>query len=72
MQFVDQQREYIACQGCLKATMPAFWQMVWEQGSKIISMMTNFNEGGKVGYLSDTYLISPIMCKESYTMARFQ
>nr|BAJ52648.1 protein tyrosine phosphatase type N6 [Monosiga ovata] len=40
-------RAYIACQGCLKATVPAFWQMMWEQGATVIAMVTNEVEGGK-------------------------
>ena len=42
------QNAYIACQGCLKATVPAFWQMMWEQRACIIAMVTNEVEGGKV------------------------
>eukprot|EP00729_Bicosta_minor_P002272 gene2272-3250_t len=38
---------YIACQGCLKATVPAFWQMVWEQNNRIIVMTTAVVERGK-------------------------
>ena len=38
---------YIACQGCLKATVAAFWQMVWEQNNRIIVMTTAVVERGK-------------------------
>lgn len=39
---------YIACQGPLPHTMADFWQMVWEQKSNVIAMMTLEMEGGKV------------------------
>ncbi|XP_072403590.1 tyrosine-protein phosphatase non-receptor type 13 isoform X2 [Chiloscyllium punctatum] len=39
---------YIACQGPLPHTLADFWQMVWEQESNIIAMMTLEVEGGKV------------------------
>ncbi|MBN3311884.1 PTN13 phosphatase, partial [Atractosteus spatula] len=39
---------YIACQGPLPTTLADFWQMVWEQKSNVIAMMTQEVEGGKV------------------------
>ncbi|XP_069782631.1 tyrosine-protein phosphatase non-receptor type 13 isoform X3 [Narcine bancroftii] len=39
---------YIACQGPLPHTVADFWQMVWEQESNVIAMMTQEVEGGKV------------------------
>ncbi|XP_078070170.1 tyrosine-protein phosphatase non-receptor type 13 isoform X2 [Mustelus asterias] len=39
---------YIACQGPLPHTLADFWQMVWEQESNIIAMMTLEVEGGKI------------------------
>uniref|UniRef100_A0A3Q4H967 Tyrosine-protein phosphatase non-receptor type 13 n=1 Tax=Neolamprologus brichardi TaxID=32507 RepID=A0A3Q4H967_NEOBR len=39
---------YIACQGPLPTTLGDFWQMVWEQKSNVIAMMTQEVEGGKV------------------------
>lgn len=43
---------YIAAQGPLRHTCSDFWQMVWEQESTLIIMLTTTTEGGKVG-LSD-------------------
>uniref|UniRef100_A0A8C4SNZ8 Tyrosine-protein phosphatase non-receptor type 13 n=1 Tax=Erpetoichthys calabaricus TaxID=27687 RepID=A0A8C4SNZ8_ERPCA len=39
---------YIACQGPLPNTLADFWQMVWEQKSNVIAMMTQEVESGKV------------------------
>ncbi|XP_058270709.1 tyrosine-protein phosphatase non-receptor type 13 isoform X2 [Hemibagrus wyckioides] len=44
----DENFLYIACQGPLPTTLADFWQMVWEQKSNVIAMMTQEVEGGKV------------------------
>nr|XP_057908252.1 tyrosine-protein phosphatase non-receptor type 13 isoform X2 [Doryrhamphus excisus] len=44
----DENFLYIACQGPLPTTMGDFWQMVWEQKSNVVAMMTQEIEGGKV------------------------
>nr|XP_014345459.1 PREDICTED: tyrosine-protein phosphatase non-receptor type 13 [Latimeria chalumnae] len=44
----DEELVYIACQGPLPHTMADFWQMVWEQESHVIAMMTQEVEGGKI------------------------
>lgn len=44
----DEKILYIACQGPLPTTLGDFWQMVWEQKSNVIAMMTQEVEGGKV------------------------
>ncbi|XP_051795405.1 receptor-type tyrosine-protein phosphatase H isoform X5 [Acanthochromis polyacanthus] len=41
-------REYIASQGPLPATVNDFWKMIWEQRVKGIVMVTNCTEGGKI------------------------
>ena len=38
---------YIATQGPLRETTPDFWQLVWEQGSVVIVMLTRLNENGQ-------------------------
>ncbi|XP_077478794.1 tyrosine-protein phosphatase non-receptor type 13 isoform X2 [Stigmatopora argus] len=44
----DEDFTYIACQGPLPTTMGDFWQMVLEQKSNVVAMMTQEIEGGKV------------------------
>ncbi|KAG8454361.1 hypothetical protein GDO86_000837 [Hymenochirus boettgeri] len=44
----DEDFVYIACQGPLPSTVSDFWQMVWEQNSSVIAMMTQEIEGGKI------------------------
>ncbi|XP_070706328.1 tyrosine-protein phosphatase non-receptor type 13 isoform X2 [Pempheris klunzingeri] len=48
MPVTDENFMYIACQGPLPTTLGDFWQMVWEQKSNVIAMMTQEVEGGKV------------------------
>lgn len=48
MSVKDEKYAYIACQGPLPTTLCDFWQMVLEQKSNVIAMMTREVEGGKV------------------------
>ncbi|XP_076613627.1 tyrosine-protein phosphatase non-receptor type 13 isoform X2 [Chaetodon auriga] len=48
MSVKDENYVYIACQGPLPTTLGDFWQMVWEQKSNVIAMMTQEVEAGKV------------------------
>ena len=39
---------YIATQAPLMQTLADFWRMVWETKSRIVIMLTNLNERGRV------------------------
>jgi tyrosine-protein phosphatase non-receptor type 11 len=39
---------YIATQGCLPSTMSDFWDMVWQENTRVIVMTTKEIERGKV------------------------
>jgi len=43
----DQFPQYIATQGCLPYTVNDFWQMVWQENSRVIVMTTKELERGK-------------------------
>jgi len=39
---------YIATQGCLPGTIADFWDMVWQENTRVIVMTTKEIERGKV------------------------
>ncbi|XP_041646232.1 tyrosine-protein phosphatase non-receptor type 13 [Cheilinus undulatus] len=48
MHFGNEEFFYISCQGPLPSTVPAFWQMIWENKSDVIAMMTQEVERGRI------------------------
>nr|CAD2156085.1 unnamed protein product [Meloidogyne enterolobii] len=47
-EFADFKRRYISTQGCLEETVSDFWQMVWQENSLLIVMVTKEVERGRV------------------------
>ncbi|CAF4068666.1 unnamed protein product [Rotaria sp. Silwood2] len=52
-------RKYILTQGPLQATSSHFWQMVWEQNSRVIVMLTGLIEKGCVSIIPPGTLLKP-------------
>ncbi|XP_071336822.1 tyrosine-protein phosphatase non-receptor type 13 isoform X2 [Trachinotus anak] len=48
MQVGENEFFYISCQGPLPSTVSAFWQMIWENKSDVIAMMTQEVERGRI------------------------
>ncbi|KAM9727640.1 tyrosine-protein phosphatase non-receptor type 13 isoform 1-T1 [Menidia menidia] len=48
MQVGTEEFFYISCQGPLPSTVQAFWQMIWENKSDVIAMMTQEVERGRI------------------------
>lgn len=44
----DEEYFYISCQGPLPSTVTAFWQMIWQNKSDVIAMMTQEVERGRI------------------------
>ncbi|KAH6560608.1 hypothetical protein BASA60_000577 [Batrachochytrium salamandrivorans] len=45
---LDGRRKYIAAQGPLPTTLGAFWEMIWEQSTGVIVMLTQEEEAGRI------------------------
>lgn len=54
---IDHQKVYIACQGCLLTTVNDFWQMTWQEKSRVIVMTTREVEKGRVSTVKTVFII---------------
>lgn len=50
------QKVYIATQGCLTTTVNDFWQMVWQEKTRVIVMTTREVEKGRVSEKTGDFL----------------
>ena len=62
----NENRQYIATQGCVPDTVNDFWRMVYQENSRVIVMTTNEMERGRVGSLHTIYLLYSIECTYYY------
>ena len=44
---VQDTHKYVATQGCLPTTIVDFWRMVWQEGARVVVMITNEVERGR-------------------------
>ena len=48
LQLLSGKKNFIATQGILPSTKSDFWRMVWQEKTKVIVMVTDLVEAGKV------------------------
>ena len=53
----DNDKVFIATQGCLMTTVNDFWQMVWQEKTRVIVMTTREVEKGRVSRNNKTVLV---------------
>jgi len=53
----DDKKLFIATQGCLATTVNDFWQMVWQEKTRVIVMTTREVEKGRVSGNNKTALV---------------
>lgn len=56
MQGYCKDKAYIAAQGPKPETVVDFWRMIWQEDVRVICMMLNVIEAGKVKYTTRTPL----------------
>lgn len=68
----ENSKTYIASQGCLDATVNDFWQMAWQENTRVIVMTTREVEKGRVGqspnFLTPTF--SSLVLVQYHTQVR--
>ena len=59
----------MSLQGCLPGTVGDFWQMIWQENSRVIVMTTNEVERGRVSSCQSCHsiygIIDDVICRTS-------